>query len=362
VSHSIRRPFRVLYVLTSLDVGGAEQSLLETVSLINRDRFEPIVCSLISGGTLRDSYLRRGIPVVEFGVKPGFAEAQGLRLIGLLRRSRPDVVHSRLILSNLWARLGRLSGAKVICEERGLADQRPRAMTLLNRLSQPLCTMNVANSHAVAHRMRHRDRIPPDRLRVIYGGVDCVRFLPAARAARSFDIVSVTRLEHYKGVFDLVDAFRLVRQARPDVTLSIVGDGSQRSSLERHVSALGLAGAVTIWGHEPDVLPRLHEARVFALSSHEEGLPNAVIEAMSCALPVVATHVGGTPELVVDRVTGHLVPPRNAPALAAALLHYLDDPAQAELHGAAGRDRAVRCFDLRVTANAYVSLYKELFG
>jgi glycosyltransferase involved in cell wall biosynthesis len=104
----------------------------------------------------------------------------------------------------------------------------------------------------------------------------------------------------------------------------------------------------------------LREGRVFVLSSHEEGLPNAVIEAMACALPVVATNVGGSPELVVDNQTGMLVPPRDPPAMAAAILHYLDAPEMIEAHGVAGRLRAQTCFDIRATARAYEQLYFEL--
>src|SRR5262249_47482426 len=157
------------------------------------------------------------------------AEARGLRLLAVLARCRPAIVHSRLILSNLWARCGALFGARVICEERGLADERPRLMTRLNRATQGLCAMNVANSRAVTSRMRTRDGIPERKLRIIHGGIDCARFRPASDSATPlYDLVTVTRLERYKGVFDLLDAMWRVRQRRPGTRLSIVGDGSQR--------------------------------------------------------------------------------------------------------------------------------------
>jgi glycosyltransferase involved in cell wall biosynthesis len=356
-----RAPLRVLYVLTTLDVGGAERSLLEVLRRIDRDRIDPMVCSLISGGGLRRSYAELGIAVVELGVRPGLAEAQGIRLLGVLLQCRPTIIHSRLILSNLWARMGSVFGAKVICEERGLADARPPLMNWLNRTSQRLCSMNVANSRAVAARMQSRDRIGDGRLRVIYGGVDCSRFTPAdGRAQRIFDVVTITRLEEYKGVFDLIDAMQLVQQRRPGTRLSIVGDGTQRVPLEERTRQFGLTETVKFWGEQADVPTRLQEGRVFVLSSHEEGLPNAAIEAMSCALPVVATRVGGCPEIVAEDETGLLVPPRDPQSLASAILGYLETPTLIETHGAAGRLRAQTCFDVRATARAYEQLYFEL--
>src|SRR5262249_40312554 len=132
---------RVIYLLTTLDVGGAERSLLEVLKRFDRSRIQPIICSLISGGALRRTYAELGAPIFELGVGPGIAEIRGARLVQLLARYRPAIVHSRLILSNLWARVGAVMGARVICEERGLAHKRPPFMTTLNRLTQPLCAM-----------------------------------------------------------------------------------------------------------------------------------------------------------------------------------------------------------------------------
>jgi glycosyltransferase involved in cell wall biosynthesis len=330
------------------------------VGRLDRAQVDPIACSLVSGGALRHEFAQREIPVVELGVKPGLAEMRGAQLWPVLRRYKPAIVHSRLILSNLWARLGSLSGARVICEEQGIANERPGFMTLLNRLTQPLCAVNVANSRAVAARLQARDRIPATRLRVIYGGVDTTAFVPSSTRRARFDIVTTTRLEPYKGVSDLIDAMHLVVRARPDTTLSIVGDGSERRALERRVADRGLAGTVTFWGLQSNVVNRLQEGRVFVLSSHEEGLPNAAMEAMACGLPVVATRVGGTPELVADGVTGVLVPAHEPSRLAAALVDYLGAPDLMRSHGAAGRERCVRFFDLDGSARSYRDLYFEV--
>jgi glycosyltransferase involved in cell wall biosynthesis len=161
-------------------------------------------------------------------------------------------------------------------------------------------------------------------------------------------------------VFDLVDAMREVVARRPRTTLRIYGGGSQRAALAEQIAMYQLAGQVALCDEVEDVPLRLREGRVFVLASHEEGLPNAVMEAMATGLPVVATAVGGTPELVVDGVTGVLVPPHNSAALAAAILAYLDDAARITAHGRAARERAVTELDIRVTVARYEALYQEL--
>jgi glycosyltransferase involved in cell wall biosynthesis len=335
--------------------------LLEVVRRLDRARFEPTLCALVPGGRLTEAFTRAGVTVHELGVGAGAAELNGLRILPLFARLRPDVVHARLILANLWARLGRLVGAQVICEERGLALERPGLMTTVNRLTRPLASVTVANSQAVAAVVRARDGI--DGVRVVRGGVDLDRHrVRAAEEQPAFDLVAVTRLERYKGVFELIEAMSTVVSRRPGTKLALFGDGSQRRALEAELRRRELTSAVLFGGEDGDVPARLRDGRLFVLASHEEGLPNVVMEAMAAGLPVIATRVGGTPELVEDGVTGQLVPPRDPAALAAAILSYLDQPHRALAHGRAGRLKAERELDIAVTVERYQAMYLELAG
>ena len=354
---------RVLYVLPSLGVGGAERSLLALLRGIDRTRFEPHLCSLGSGGALRPEFEALGVPVHELGVAGGLGEFNGARLIALAVRLRPQIVHSRLLLANLWARLaGRLAGARVLCEERALELDRPRLAHFLNHATQRLANLHTANAAAIAKVMRTRDGVDPRRLRVAPAGIDAQPFLAPQSETPELEVISVHRFARTKGTVDLLEAFAAVRASRPGARLLLVGDGPERASLEARAQRPDLAGGVLFAGHRADLPVQLGRARVFALLSHDEGTPNAILEAMAAGLPVVATAIAGSAEAVLEGITGRLVPVRAPSAAAAALLRYLADPALAAAHGDAGRSRALASFSLDAVVRFYQELYLELLG
>ena len=354
---------RVLYVLPALSVGGAERSLLALVRRVDRNRFEPHLCALVSGGDLRGDFEALGVPVHELGVTAGLGEVNGLRLLCLARRLRPEIIHSRVVLANVWARLaGRISGARVLCEERNLDLERPRLAHWLNHATQGLAQVQLANAAGVAELMRTRDRVDPRRLRVVPAGIDAQPFLAPPGAPPDLDVVSVNRLVAYKGTADLLEAFACVRAARPGARLLIIGDGPERAVLEARARRPDLVGGVVFAGQRSDLPQQLARARVFTLLSHDEGTPNAILEAMAAGLPVVATAIAGSAEAVEDGVTGRLVPARDPAAAAAALLGYLADPQLAAAHGEAGRRRVLDQFTLEGVVRFYQTLYDQLLS
>lgn len=320
------------------------------------------VCSLAAGGDLLPEFRKLGVSVHELGVAPRLAELRGALLVPLVLRLRPHLIHTRLILASLWGRLGRLTGAPVMRDELGLSLDRPRPVIWLDRATGMLCDLTVANSRAVAEHVRRRDGIPPERIRVIYLGVDIARYGPAPDPRATYDLVTVARLERYKGVLDLPDAMARIVARRPGTTLAVVGEGSQRGALERALRDSGSKGAIRLLGQRRDVPELLRQARAFVLPSHEEGMSVAILEAMASGLPVVATDVGGNAEAVLAGRTGRLVPPREPAALADAALSYLEDPTMAAAHGSEARRIATERFDLRRTVREYEAVYDELAG
>jgi glycosyltransferase involved in cell wall biosynthesis len=213
----------------------------------------------------------------------------------------------------------------------------------------------VTTGEALRRQLARDNGIPLDHMTSVPTGIDLVRFVPgdAAAARARLGLPSrpalgiVATLRDWKGHEYLFDAIAQDRAAWRDWQVIVVGDGPYRDRLDRRLAALGLTGDIRFAGQQEDVVPWLQALDLFALPSYgEEGVPQAILQAMACALPVVSTPVGAIGEAVEDGVTGLLVAPRSAEALAAGLARLRDDPALRARFGAAGRARALADFGL----------------
>jgi sugar transferase (PEP-CTERM/EpsH1 system associated) len=238
----------------------------------------------------------------------------------------------------------------------------------VRRLLSPLVNQFVAVSSDLTRWLVEEVRIPCRKVLHIPNGVDTTRFSPDNRQAgrRAITVPDgwmalgcVGRLEPVKDHASLLQAFAAV-QNDYKALLFLVGDGPSRSAIEQQVNALGLESRVRLLGERKDVPLVLKGLDLFFLPSVGEGMSNSILEAMATGLPVVATRVGGNPELVQDDVTGILVEPSAPFALAAAMKRYLDDPELIARHGNAGRARVEAEFSLTRMLNAYESLYTRL--
>jgi glycosyltransferase involved in cell wall biosynthesis len=174
-------------------------------------------------------------------------------------------------------------------------------------------------------------------------------------------LISVGRLEQEKGYFDLLHAFATLHQTYPSAALVIVGNGRLHAELAAQLAALSLEGHAVLLGERHDVPRLLAASAIYVSSSHWEGLPVAVLEAMAAGLPIVATSVGDLPHVVVDS-TGVLVPPREPRKLAMALQTLLDNPAQRQALGAAAQAYVARNYSPEVWFDRLMALYKEVCG
>lgn len=216
----------------------------------------------------------------------------------------------------------------------------------------------IATSRAVAERALGAQPV------VVYPGVA----VPEQRGEVSADLQAppprivgtAGRLVPIKGIGYLIRALAVLRTEFSDLRLEIAGSGPERPAIENEVKSLGLADCVTFLGWQDDLLPVLTRWDVFALPSLEEGFGIAALEAMAAGLPVVATAVGGVPELVQDGVTGWLVPPRDSAALADRLRALLLDPRQRRIMGVAGRVRARENFSVDRMVAAIAKIYDSL--
>jgi glycosyltransferase involved in cell wall biosynthesis len=268
--------------------------------------------------------------------------------------------------------VGRLASVPVVITSRRNVDIGGDLRELLNRWTSSLDDAVVAVCESARELEIERSRVVPDKVITIYNGVAVARFAvsnrrAAAHVRETFGIPleapllgSVCRLHLQKGYADLLTALTRVQARVPAVRLLLVGEGELRSQLEAQAQAMGLSEAVIFAGARTDVPEILAGLDVFVLPSLWEGMSNAVLEAMAAGLPVVATGVGGTPEVVVDGVTGLLVAAGDAGALARSLTRLLCDPELRRRMGQAGRERVAQRFTVGRMVEQTQRLYERL--
>lgn len=344
------RRARVLFVVGNFVAGGAERHLLELWSRIDRERFEIVIACFRREGQFLPAVERLGWPIVELGVGRriyGPAGMRGLvRLVHAVRSLRPDVIHGYLFGPNLYAVLaGRLAGvpAVVVAKRNVDAFETPRQRWLQRRIHRA-ADFVTAVSEAVGVTVEQMG-VPRSHIVVIENGVDAERFAvptrePFAANGATPLVGSVGCLAPRKDYGTLLTALDELSRRGTAFQAELVGDGPDRSRLEAQAEALGLSHRVRFLGERADVDELLPRMDVFVLSSREEGIPNALLEAMAAARPAVATAVGGTPE-VLREGEGWLVPPGSPVALADALAQALSDPDEARRRGRAAQ-RGVR--------------------
>ena len=370
------RPPLIAHIIYRLDFGGLENGLVNLVNRMPPERYRHvIVCLAGSNPTFRQRIERADVEVLSLDKKPGKDLGMYLRAWRVLRRLRPDIVHTRNLgtvdLQWIAATAGtahRVHGEHgwEATDPRGLA---PRGLRI-RRACRPAISRYISVSRDIAHWLEQYVGVPPARIDQVYNGVDVAKFHPAhpveARvASNDGDVVSIGtigRLDPVKNHVALLQAFAALRARQPRLRLTIVGDGQLRDELESHAAALGIDDDVMFSGARSQVPELMRHFDVFVLPSINEGISNTILEAMASGLPVVASRVGGNPEVVVDGVTGRLYEPSDSAGLEQALLPYVADPLLRQAHGRAGRQRVVQNFSLDSMVDRYVAIYDELLG
>jgi len=363
---------RLLVLIDSVWLtGGAERFALGLATHLPRERFEVWVCATRRIEPAAARLLEREeLPYLNLGRRAKWDVHRFRRLIGLLRAQRFDILHSHMFGSNVWGvTFGRLCRVPVIiAHEHNWAYTGPRARIWIDReLIGRLSTRFVAVSEANRRRMIEIERIPAEKLCVLPTARLPHEHGPPSRALRAeLGIPDGARVIFTAAVFRpekalevLLDAHARVHARRGDVHLVLAGDGPCRAQLERSRAALGTAESVHLLGFRSDVDSLLACADVAALSSDWEGLPLFALECMAAGVPLVATAVGGVPEVVDEGHTGLLVPPRDPEALARALARVLDDRALARKLGEGAAARASE-FTIERAAQRFARLYEQL--
>jgi L-malate glycosyltransferase len=366
-------------MVCSFDMGGSEHQMVEVARRMNSSRYQVTVGCIRAEGPLLKKLNEAAIPVVEFRTD-GMWKPRGIyqlfRLALFLRKNRFHVVQTYDLYSTLIAvpasRLARIP--VVISCQRDLADwwwYTPRNRKIL-RYIQNRSTFLVGNSIAVRDLLVKEDGFDPAKIRVILNGIDAGSYVSSPENRKVLfpsineddKLIAVVANMNFpaKGHQDLVEASKKLCALFPRVRFILIGDGSERSNIERRVSELGLQEFFCFLGRRSDVPELLSCCDLSVLPSWAEGLPNAVIESLAAALPVVATRVGGIPEIIEDGESGLLVPPHEPNCLAEAILRILRDSEFARLLGLAGRDRVRKVFSFERLLRETENLYEEGLG
>lgn len=362
-------PVPVALTITDLDVGGAERALISLAMGLDRRRWSPSVVNLSGEGALAAVLRSAGIPVTSLGLGPRSLPRGVVALAGALRRHRPLLVQSFLFHANVLSRLAApMAGSPWVLGGLRVAERQKRWHLTVDRLTSRLGCGSVCVSEGVRRFSIEQGGLDPARLTVIPNGVDLARIDAAAPVRRGdlgvsaddFLTLTVGRLDVQKGLPDLLDAVEEAAESVPRLRLAIVGDGPLRGWLESSVSARpALSGRVLIVGRRDDVPAVMKAADLLVHASHWEGMPNVVLEAMAAGLPVVATAVEGTDELVVPGRTGWLVPSREPRALAEAIVAAA---AGFRGQGRAGRLRVEGEFSIPRMVARYEDLWSAVLG
>ena len=351
----MRRPLRVGLVIGQLSTGGAEGQLRLLCEHGDRDLVVPTVYCLSAQtqpyGALID---RAGVSV---RVLAGGGLARVFRLRWQLAADRIDVVHAWLFIANAFAWAA--GGPALVTSARN-CKRSGRLVDALNARAFRASRAIIVNSMQVQQYIEREYGAPAERIAVVHNAVDLERFHPAGEPlnGRRPRVVAVGRLVAQKNPLLFVGAAAALHAHYPGARFVWVGDGPLRGAVAAAAAAAGLDGCCELVGERSDVAEVLRGADLFWMTSDWEGLPNAVIEALACGVPVVATDVGGTSELVRDGHEGFLVPAGDADALVAQSLAILADPTMHARMRAAARARA-ETFGVAQMVRATYAIYER---
>jgi L-malate glycosyltransferase len=369
-------PTKVFFLLDSFMIGGTETQAVELARRLDPARYQVTIGCLRREGPLLERLKDTPVEIVEVNMGAGVDSPSGMvriaKLARFLRKRRFQILHAH----DLWSNIVGVAAAMLartpvtITSQRDLSHAewygtyRRRVLRFLQRRS----SMVLTNAKAIRDGLIEHDGLSPDKVCVVYNGVDLDRFhVPADReklfpgsAGNKLIVLVGNMITNVKGQPVLISAAPQIVKAHPRTQFVLVGEGSKRFEFEQQVKGLGLEANFLFLGRRSDVPAILACCDIAVLPSLAEGLPNAVLEYLAAGLPVVASALGGNLEIIQDGTNGMLVPPQDSQALAAALIRLLSDEDLAASIGAAGHDYVKQNFSFDRLVADVEALYGKL--
>lgn len=372
----------IAHIIFRLDVGGLENGLVNLINAMPASRYRHAIVCIDRSSEFSERIRRDDVPIIEIRKRPGQDPAALWRLYRAIRRLKPDILHTRNLAALDALLPARLAGVRHRIHgehgwDAGDAQGTSRKYRVLRRFYSPLISRYVAVSEDLARYLTQRVGIDRRRIRVIMNGVNTERFRPVvgepvdrgdlspAIAGDTCLIGTVGRMDPVKDHVNLASAYIELMTKHVDcrhARLVIVGDGDLYQTVSDMLRDAGVADCCWLPGRRDDIPDIVRRLDVFVQSSIAEGISNTILEAMASGVAVVATDVGGNPDLVESSVTGTLVPPSDTSALVVALRNYVIDSSMRRAHGIAGRDRVVNSMSMDRMLERYLKLYDDVLS
>jgi glycosyltransferase involved in cell wall biosynthesis len=374
--HVNRNLFKIVFLSTSLNFGGAETQLTHLASRLKARDWQVSIISITPPLSFVEELQEIGVSVNSLGItrkNPGAIIKGYLKMVRMLRLLRPHILHCHMVHANLLGRTARLScNAPVLISTVHNIYEGGRIREIAYRITDPLTDLTTFVSGAAAERYVGIGAVSKNKPWVVVpNGVDMNEFIPnpemRASLRRNLGIddrfvwLAVGRLEEQKNYPNVIRAFAEVIQGYPNAALLIVGDGNLRSELELLTERLGLNNSIHFLGVRRDVPGLMNAADAHVLSSDWEGMPMVLLEASASGLPIIATDVGGNREIVLDGNSGILVAPRDSDALSNAMRRMISLPViELRRMGEAGRNQVKQQYDIEHVVDVWEGLYTKL--
>ena len=369
----------VVHLIYKLDFGGLETLLVECVNRMPVGKYRHAIVCLTDYTEFSTKITRSDVKIFALNKRAGLGLETHVAIWKLFRQLKPSILHTYNLSAIEYTLAASLAGVPIrIHAEHGRdasdLDGTNWKHNLLRRLLIPLVDYFIPVSDDLKRWLRETIRVPDAKNLLVNNGVDTRQFSHNARPGNAeqagyfpqncFVIGTVGRIQDVKNHTGLIDAFMQLRELMPSekerLRLVIIGDGPLLSRLRAKVIEAGIADLVWLPGTRDDIADIMQTFSVFAMTSITEGTPVVILEAMASGLPVVATNVGGMPEVIIENVTGKLVPVSDPQAFAQALSAYVLAPELVKQHGMAGRARVENTYSVDAMLLAYTNLYDAL--
>ncbi|WP_341325132.1 TIGR03088 family PEP-CTERM/XrtA system glycosyltransferase [Methylotuvimicrobium sp. KM2] len=373
-------PPLIAHIIYSLGVGGLENGLVNLINRMPSDRYRHVIICLKNSTDFKNRLQRKDVEIYELNKREGQDWQSFVKMYRLLKQIKPAIVHTRNLAAIEYQVPALLAGVKHrVHGEHGWdvfdPDGSNKKYRLLRRMLGLIIDRFIPLSGHLDNYLREKVGIPDSKIRRICNGVDTERFQPARPkvvvgdcpwpdAEKRLIIGTVGRMHGVKDQMTLARAFvELLKrhsESKNAVGLVMIGEGPLRTEVRQLLVENDLLDQAWLPGERSDVAELMRGFDVFVLPSQAEGISNTILEAMASGLPVIATRVGGNPELVEHGKTGFLVERQNPSELAGRLSDYIGDSKLCIEHGSKGRERALQAFSIDAMVKNYLSVYDSL--